>query len=173
MAMWEPLMSIEMSSLEGGPSDLAERFIASTPEMRQRIFRQFTESLRAAIVRGGLDTASAAIRGALSPSFDYTSAQTVARIHKQLISARGTRPGTTRVAVLASFTSKQLVSLFEVFLYAAGVDAKVYDRAHGHRNPAAYAPLEYVPARWRWLALHQDFVRGHQRWLFVDRKARK
>src|SRR4029077_11701486 len=70
------------------------------------------------------------LRLAIHPALDFTSAQSLSRIHKSL------RPhlpeaSPVRVAILGNQTLDQLTPLMELFLFAAGINVELYTAPYG------------------------------------------
>jgi FkbH-like protein len=95
------------------------------------------------IVRDGeAASASEAERGAIGdvmrwfprlllPDLDYTTATSFARILARLRKKVPPRAGGPRIAVVGSFTTHQLVELFDLYLHGAGTDAVLYEAGYG------------------------------------------
>ena len=112
-------------------SDLAERFLSASAEKRSGLLKLLCTALREAISAGVDDEiVSAALRSVVLPTLDYTSAQTLLRIFKQF-PVRSNAVQKIRLAVLGSFTTKQLVALIELHLFAAGIDVQIYEGDYG------------------------------------------
>jgi len=88
-------------------------------------------ALRAAIDEGHLELARETLRRSVVPSLDYTTAQTLARLQQELGRRLDVPGDPVRIAVLSSLTTGQLVRLIEMFLFAAGVKAEVYQSEYG------------------------------------------
>ncbi len=111
-------------------SDLAERYLSAPAGQQAGIFKQLAAALREAAGAASQDEAVAVLRRVIGPTLDYTSAQSLYRIFRQF-SGRSGSGQKTRFAVLGSFTTKQLVALLELYLFAAGVDGQVYEGEYG------------------------------------------
>ncbi|MEE8452064.1 MAG: HAD-IIIC family phosphatase [Thermoguttaceae bacterium] len=98
----------------------------------QGAFGALVARLKEAVAAGRVDEAATATRRAVLPTLDYTSAQSLYRIYKR-IARHDARSKTARpsLAVLSSFTSKQLVELIELDLFAAGVEPDIYESDYG------------------------------------------
>jgi FkbH-like protein len=94
-------------------------------------FRALTADLRRLLREGNVAAAEAALRRAVLPTLDYTSAQSLCRICAQIRERKATTATKTRLAVLGSFTTKQLVSLIDLYLFAAGINAELYEADYG------------------------------------------
>jgi FkbH-like protein len=111
-------------------SDL-ERYLSASGETRPETFRNLVRALKATIDAGEMEAARAALRRAILPGLDYTSVQSLLRIHQRL---RREQPATTplvRLAVLSGFTLDQLAPLIDLNLAAAGAGADIYTPAFG------------------------------------------
>ncbi len=119
-----------------------ETFLAApSPELRQEAFAALVRTLKAALKSHGFDAEAASVlRRAAIPSLDFTSAQALYRLLQQVRTApddaktavAGKGAGTPcRLAVISSFTAGPLTQLIDLFLYAAGVDAEIYEAEYG------------------------------------------
>src|ERR1700687_5563322 len=110
---------------------LVERYQSSPVHDRVQLFDSVILYLKRAQGKGRHDIVSAALPRLIGPELDYTSAQSLLRLYRR---ARPHLPGTlykTKLAVLSSFTAEQLVGLVDLFLFAAGVDADIYQADYG------------------------------------------
>lgn len=110
--------------------ELVEAWIAAKGEDRAGALTQLTGSIRSATAAGQFEEAAAALRSLIVPTLDYTGAQTLMRLRKNLRGKTKARQK-TRLAVLGSFTTKQLVALTDLYLFAHGVEAEVYEGDYG------------------------------------------
>jgi FkbH-like protein len=85
----------------------------------------------AAMQTHSADSRSATLRGALSPGMDFTSASSAVRELAKLRRDGVRSAVSARVAVLGNTTTTQLTSLLDVFLFAHGVDAEIYEAPYG------------------------------------------
>lgn len=84
------------------------------------------------LIRAGeFDAAARAIGRAASPRLDYTAAWALAGHLGRCRGKCRPRALRTKLAVLAGATSRQLVELIRLFLFAADVDADVYEADYG------------------------------------------
>jgi FkbH-like protein len=67
----------------------------------------------------------------LLPDIDYTTATSFARILTRLRKKVAPRASGPRIAVVGSFTTHQLVELFDLYLHGAGTEATLYEAAYG------------------------------------------
>src|SRR5262245_27101278 len=97
-----------------------ERFPAATGGDVRPALRNLRAQMKIAKEAGRIDELVRAMRLALTPTLDFTSAQALFRLFKTLPpSARGkTR---LRLAILGGFTTHQLRDLIELYSFAAGV----------------------------------------------------
>ena len=105
-------------------------YFATAAGQRDGAFGRLAKGLKAAVLDKRHDEAASALARALTPGLDYTSAQVFCRIQRALAAER--KPALkTRLAILGSVTTTQLTPLIEMFLYAAGVDAEIYEAPYG------------------------------------------
>src|ERR1017187_10011673 len=87
--------------------------------------------LKAKIAAGHWDILAETIPRFIIPGLDYTSAFSLHRVLKQVSQNVRLHERETRIAVLGSFTTDQLVSLLELYLSAGRVKALVYQAEYG------------------------------------------
>jgi FkbH-like protein len=147
-------------------NDLCERHVGAAPAERAGTFRSLRTGLTQAIEVGAADAAADVLRRVVAPALDYTSAQSLSRIQSALQN-RGVRsPQQTRLAVLGSFTTTQLVPLIRLHLFAAGIDAEVYEADYGVFRQEVLDPqsalyefgpqIVYLATSWRDLVRRPD-----------------
>jgi len=108
-----------------------ERYLSAPEETRRETLRDLVRALREAVDAGEKEAARAALQRAILPGLDYTSVQSLLKIHRRL---RRELPATTpllRLAVLSGFTLDQLAPLIDLNLAAAGAGAEIYTPAFG------------------------------------------
>jgi FkbH-like protein len=111
--------------------NVADLFVCAPEASSSQAFKDLTASLRQAIAQGFYNEAACALRRAIVPTLDYTRLQTLQRVRQQLRGqAREARP-TVKLAILGSFTTKQLAGFIELFLFAANVEAAIYEGEYG------------------------------------------
>jgi hypothetical protein len=121
--------------------ELLERFIAR-PSGDGSELAQLLAWMKLILREGGAASTSEGERGAIDdlirwfprlllPDIDYTTATAFARILGRLRKKVPPRPGGPRIAVVGSFTTHQLVELFDLYLHGAGTDAVLYEAAYG------------------------------------------
>lgn len=109
----------------------ADRFIAVRGADAGVIFKELTTALRQAIAKDQCAEAAAALRRAIVPTLDYSRLQSLHRIRQLLRGkATGSRQS-VKFAILGSFTTKQLADFIDLFLFAAGVEAEIYECEYG------------------------------------------
>jgi FkbH-like protein len=131
------------------------------------MFAVLVARLREAVDADRFDEAAAGLRRVVLPALGYTQAQSLCRIRQELRNKGFRLPHKTRLAVLGSFTAKQLVSFIDLHLFAAGVDAEIYEGKYGVFRQEILGPgsrlHEFVPqilflaTTWRDLAHPPDF----------------
>ena len=94
-------------------------------------FTRLAAGVKKLIKQEQFDEAAGLIRAVANGRLDYTSVQTLARLFR---SGRGKCKASAqkvRLAVLSSFTCDQLTQMIELFLFAGGVDAELYEAPYG------------------------------------------
>jgi len=111
-------------------AELAACFISMPAAKSSRLFGELIAGLREAVTQGRNEEAASVLRSVITPALDYTRAQSLHRIRSGL---QGGAPSRYKVklAVLGSFTTKQLVGLIDLFLFGAGVDVEIYEGDYG------------------------------------------
>ncbi len=107
-----------------------ETFLAASGTDQRDLFKALVAKIREATDAGQFDQAATALRRAIFPATDYTSAQTLMRLRQKLQGMTAAAPK-IKLAVLGSFTTKQLVSLIDLHLFAMGVEVEIYEGDYG------------------------------------------
>jgi FkbH-like protein len=76
------------------------------------------------------DEAARAVKRLALPDLDYSTLNMLARIRDGLGNAK-TPTSPIKIAILATFTTHQLVSLMDLFLWASGIEAEIYQGDYG------------------------------------------
>jgi FkbH-like protein len=111
-------------------TDVVERFMVSgsgDKDAGQRLFRWLKDELRAGNLQGVAET----FPRLLIPGLDYTTATSLHRILNQLRAGGHAPERRTRIAVLGSATTHQLVDFLDLYLHAGGVEAELYEADYG------------------------------------------
>lgn len=107
-----------------------EQSIAIGEDDRRAAFRVLVQRMKQAMANGQFEELAGALRVALTPTLDYTSAQALNQIYKALPSpAKG--KSRIKLAILGGFTTHQLRGLIELYLFAAGISVDVYESDYG------------------------------------------
>jgi FkbH-like protein len=82
------------------------------------------------VSKGSFEDVAAALRSVVSPSLDYTTAQSLCRIRQDL---RGKiKPNiAVRLAIVGGVTTKQIAAFIDLCLFAAGVESEIYEGDFG------------------------------------------
>ena len=112
-------------------SDLFEQYIGSAAPQRSQNFNQLLRCMREEVQSSNFEQVAIVMRRLVSPSLDYTSAQSLSRIVALLKSRDVQLPHKTRLAVLGSFTTTQLVPFIELNLFSLGINAEIYEADYG------------------------------------------
>ncbi len=151
---------------ECGLDSLLEAYISEQPSFKEA-FRPLLLAIKQAVAEDRREKAARAVRQATLPTLDYTSAQSLFRLRKILREANVCSPGTTRLAVVGGFTTKQLSQFVDLFLFSAGVDADIYEADYGTFRQEILDPGSqlysfepqtiFIATSWRDLAHWPDF----------------
>jgi FkbH-like protein len=122
-----------MNQLENSDLDFPEAawaFVASPDGQSAKAFSQLLACLRQGIETKQYDRTAVALKTATLPALGYTQAQSLYQIRRTL---RGKIKSSRqiKIAVLGSFTTKQLVALLDLFLFAQGLEASFYEGEFG------------------------------------------
>lgn len=125
-------MSI-VSGSQTGDGALLEALLEPclAPDTNSTAFVALGRGIKQFIDAGRLEEAAAVLRKATLPTRDYTSMQSLWRMYKRLRGKVAPSAHHLRLAVLASFTSTNLVEMVELFLFAGGVDLALYEADYG------------------------------------------
>lgn len=147
--------------------NLADCFVSAQDAGASEAFKELGAALRQAIAQGSYNEAAAALRRALVPTLDYTRLQTLQRIRQQLRGKSTDARHRVKLAILGSFTTKQLAGFIDLFLFAAGVEAEIYEGEYGvfrqdifdiQSELHQFAPqILFLATTWRDLARHPDY----------------
>jgi FkbH-like protein len=88
------------------------------------------ERMKEAKDAGRFEELAAALRLALTPTLDFTSVQSLNRFYKAVPPLTGGR-AKIKLAILGGFTTHQLRDFIELYLFAAGVSAEIYEADYG------------------------------------------
>jgi FkbH-like protein len=110
---------------------LTERFLSAAPSKQANIFSLLVAELRQAVDAGQFDEAAAGLRRVILPTLGYTQAQSFHQVRRELRDKAFRLRQKIKVAVLGSVTTKQLVSFIDLHLFAAGIDAEIYEGEYG------------------------------------------
>lgn len=140
-----------------------ERFLSAPEAVRLRAFSELIAALKPAAASGDPTETAQALRRAVLPTLDYTSAQTLCRIFRSLKPRLGSAQKPTRIAVLGNVTMHQFVHFLELFLFAGGADAEIYEAEYGLMRQDILDPqsglYEFRPKLVFLAATHRDL--GH------------
>src|SRR4051812_7217801 len=104
---------------------LREQYVSAATAEKPRVFRELLLSLGRALHDGRDDEAAAVIRSTVGPEVDYTTAQALRRVVIKF-RRRTKAKSPVRLAVLGSSTTGPLADLLDLMLFAAGLDAEIY-----------------------------------------------
>ena len=116
-----------------GASELmasVERFNAADEGSRPAALRVLFHCLQRAYDVEEFAEVADALRLSLSPSLDYTSAQSLYRFYEKLPESVKGRTR-TKIAILGGFTTHQLRQLIELYVFTGNVSAEIYEADYG------------------------------------------
>ncbi len=109
--------------------DAIEAYLGAPLDTRQNALAVLAARLRQAAIASP-DLAARTLRPLIVPTLDYSAADTFLRVFRKLKTALPAGP-LRKIAILGSFTTSQLASLTELFLFAAGITAEIYQADFG------------------------------------------
>jgi FkbH-like protein len=140
---------------EGESSDLLARFHTNG----SALFPELHAWLKARLKQGERDAVASLLPRLIVPELDYTGAINLHRILGALRKGAGTREQRLKVAVLGGFTTKQLVTMLDLFLAAQRVRLDVYEADFGTLRQEVLDPdsglyrfapdVVWMPVTWR------------------------
>lgn len=107
------------------------RYLSAKSPERAAVTSELARALRAGLAKGEHEQVAALLRRSVSAVEDYTGAQALYRVLKEL---RAKNPPTGRrfkVAVLGGFTTKQISTFIDLSLFGMGVEAEIYESDFG------------------------------------------
>jgi FkbH-like protein len=112
------------------PVDIVERFLAKSAEDRD-VCNELISWLKAELKAGNVDHLAELFPRLVIPGLDYTTANSLHRVLKQIQSVRRAPNLTPRIAVLGSMTTRQLVDLLDLYLQSGRIAAEFYESDFG------------------------------------------
>lgn len=106
-------------------------FCSASPQDRPRCLKTAVKAMKEALKSGETDAVMAGLRRVVSVDLDYTTAQSLRGVYSRLRPVMRPSGRTIRLAVAGSFTTTQLSSLIELFLFAGGVEVDLYEAGYG------------------------------------------
>jgi FkbH-like protein len=107
-----------------------ERYLGSE-ESRDEQFAELCTGVSKLIQANQFAEAGTILGRLTSVNLDYTSMQSLVRLFHRCRGRCGTAAQKTRLAVLSSFTTQQLIQMVELFLFAAGAAVELYEADYG------------------------------------------
>lgn len=136
---------------------LLEKFLGSMSDPRAA-YKEIAGWLKAQIKAGRWDDLGRVIPRFIVPGLDYTSALSLHRILLQVSEKARAYDRKTKIAVLGSFTTHQLISLVELYLCAGRVGAEVYEAEYGTFRQELLDPESQL------YRFHPDFIELATSW---------
>src|SRR6185312_559649 len=107
-----------------------EQFLVADEHDRRAAFRVLSKHLKDAKAAGELEAIAGALRLAVTPTLDYTTAQAIGQFLKSLPKLK-TKTDAVKLAILGGFTTHQLRDLVELYPFAAGIPVEIYESDYG------------------------------------------
>lgn len=112
-------------------SNAVEAYLgASTSGNHREALKTLVAGIKETVAAGDFTNSAVALRRAIVPTLDYTSAQTLSRISKT-IRPQVKSAHKTRLAILGSFTTSQLRDFIELALFASEIEPEIYEADFG------------------------------------------
>jgi FkbH-like protein len=119
-----------MVAESGGLLSSFERYISAPGGDRRTHFLAFRKLLKESILSAPKQ-ASSALRRAITPTMDYTTACDCIRLAKRLQSHVSAPVEPVRIAIVGSGTTTQLAELIGLFCFSKGLSTDIYESAFG------------------------------------------
>jgi FkbH-like protein len=107
-----------------------EKCIAVDESDRRTAFRALVQGMKQAKAEGRFEELAGALRLALTPTLDYTSAHALNQFYRRLPPLAKAR-SSVKLAILGGFTTHQLRDLIELYTFAAGASVEIYEAEYG------------------------------------------
>ena len=111
-------------------SEVLERYFSASSDPR-KAYQEISGWIKERTATGDWDTLSAILPRLIEAGLDYTTSMSLHRVMQRVKKESSARYRRARIAVLGSFTTHQLMSLLELYLYAGGVEAEFYEAEFG------------------------------------------
>jgi FkbH-like protein len=111
-------------------SAIVEKYLSLSSDP-SAAYKEIARWVKAAIAEERWDQLGEVIPRFIIPGLDYTSAVSLHRTLQKVGQNTRLHGRRTKIAVLGSFTTHQLVSLIELYLCAGGVGAEIYEADYG------------------------------------------
>lgn len=108
-----------------------EEWLGASGAARGPAFTVLIHTIKDALKADEVAVALDAICRTALPDLDYTSAQSLARLYRRAADRAAPAGQPVRVAVLGSSTTDQLSALLDLYLFAGGVSAEIYESDFG------------------------------------------
>ena len=155
--------------------DSIEQFFSSADQFERGA--ELTFWVNAQLNAGNVDQLAVILPHFIVPYLDYTTASSLHRALSQLRKKTVLHDRMIKVAVVGSFTTNQLVSLLDLFLWAGGISAEFYQAEYGTLQQEFLDPdsglhhfrpdFVHVATTWRDLGYRPELTDSRQE---VDRK---
>jgi len=110
--------------------DAVSAFVSATGADRQKALRELLLLLKRMAASNPVEAAGV-LRGLLVPDLDYSTVEALSRFYRSLSKRLGPQAATKKLAILGSFTTHQLASFIELYLFAMGLPVEVYEADYG------------------------------------------
>jgi FkbH-like protein len=108
------------------PTDIVERFLANS-SVDGDVSGELISWLKGELKAGRAESVAKLFQRLVIPGLDYTSANALHRLLKQIRRAAPAQKRRTKIAVLGSMTTRQLTDLLDLYLQSGRVDAEFYE----------------------------------------------
>lgn len=104
-----------------------EKYLRAKPDQRRQAYRDLMKQLKDSIKNCNYDEAALILHRMITPMLDYSSCVSLYGIYKKLQKTHSIPEAKIKLAILGSITTQQLREFIELYLYAGGVVADVYE----------------------------------------------
>ncbi|MCG3195883.1 MAG: hypothetical protein GHCLOJNM_00352 [bacterium] len=115
----------------GRLEEILEEYLTASPARKRDCFNLAVKALKAELAAERFEEAASGLARMVAVDLDYPSARTLIGLRERLQGRVDTTGPSARLAILGGFTTTQLASLIELFLFAAGAKVEILESEYG------------------------------------------
>jgi len=108
-----------------------EQYLLARDSGQGTAFGDLVTVLKKVVKADQSDKATTILQRIIQPTLDYSSAMSLQRIFTQIPDRSPHTTQSIKLAILGSTTTRQLAQLIELYLFAHGIDAQIYEADYG------------------------------------------